>query len=122
MPRLLQRCCLQDGLRLDINRLLRDGTIPRAMQGEKAGFAFCPLSRFRAGDSLCEPAAPLRWEAILFRVPGDGPPLLCFVAPQWSDPICEPAGMARPSRVSIAISGTHGARALCKGKDPATAV
>src|SRR5260221_8299502 len=32
-----ERVCLEAGLKLDINRLLRDGTIPRAMQGEKAG-------------------------------------------------------------------------------------
>jgi hypothetical protein len=28
---------LENGLKLDINRLLREGTIPRAMDGEKAG-------------------------------------------------------------------------------------
>jgi hypothetical protein len=37
MPRPLQRVCLQDGPRLDISKLLRDGSMPRAMGGEKAG-------------------------------------------------------------------------------------
>ena len=37
MSRSRERVCLEDGQRLDINRLLRDGTMPRAMDGEKAG-------------------------------------------------------------------------------------
>jgi hypothetical protein len=37
MSRPLQRCCLQDGQRLDMNKLLRNGIIPRAMKDEKAG-------------------------------------------------------------------------------------
>jgi hypothetical protein len=37
MSRLRQRACLESGLKLDINRLLRNGTIPRTMDGEKAG-------------------------------------------------------------------------------------
>ena len=37
MPKHRQRVCLNDGQRLDINRLIRDGTIPPAMKNEKAG-------------------------------------------------------------------------------------
>lgn len=37
MPRYRERVCLEAGLKLDINRLLRDGTIPRTIKDEKAG-------------------------------------------------------------------------------------
>jgi hypothetical protein len=37
MSRSRQRVCLQDGQRLDINALLRSGTMPRPANGEKAG-------------------------------------------------------------------------------------
>jgi hypothetical protein len=37
MPRPRYRACLEDGQRLDINKLMRDGTVPRALDGAKAG-------------------------------------------------------------------------------------
>ena len=37
MPRARKRVCLEAGLKLDINRLLRDGTMPRAMGAAIAG-------------------------------------------------------------------------------------
>jgi hypothetical protein len=37
MPRPRQRVCLETGLKLDINRLRRAGTIPPALDGQKAG-------------------------------------------------------------------------------------
>jgi hypothetical protein len=37
MPRSLQRACLQDGLKLDLNRLARDGFIRRGARSGPVG-------------------------------------------------------------------------------------
>jgi hypothetical protein len=70
----------------------------------EGGFAYGALSGFRAGNSLCEPPPPFRRSSVVFRVPGDGPAGVCFVAAERGVTICEPASVGQPRGVQIAVS------------------
>jgi hypothetical protein len=52
-----ERVCLGAGLKLDINRLLRDGTMPRAMGGR--GSEKNAASSMRRTDGITPPDAPM---------------------------------------------------------------
>jgi hypothetical protein len=115
MSRPRQRVCLQDGLKLDLNRLGRKGfvrhganiggrgiTWTHSYWGEIAtGFITADMSvndegRFRIqlgqprpADYACFPSAPFQRPAMVLHVPGQKPPRVCALEAKWRDAILQ---------------------------------
>src|ERR1035437_6237518 len=82
MPRSRERVCLEAGLKLDINRLLRDGTMPPAMGGEKAGSLRVRYPDFEQEIQFVSRARHFGGRQFYFQCPATG--RLCSVL--WKPP------------------------------------
>jgi hypothetical protein len=146
MPRPRERVCLQEGLKLDLNWLIRRGTVrpgtrsgPYLIQwtnnytGEVVRLGeitsgFCSQEegwfRFEA-DAVDQriiltdrPSSPLRWGAVVLHLPRHEPASIGALDASWCRTILQPSNLGKAGgRLSIAIPWARRSRARGPRKD-----
>lgn len=130
MPRPQYRACLQDGLKLDLNQLARDGFVkfgsntgPRGirwthsywgdiasgaisadMSGECGGWLRIQIGGLDQRIILAPRQRYFRWSLMVFHLSGDEPARVGVVDAARGQEILQPASLGQTSCLSIAIS------------------
>ena len=149
MPRPLERCCLQDGLKLDLNGLIRrghllrnafttaariawtsncwgvvaEGVISASMEGDGAGWFSVRIGRgFDERIDLVNRQRHFGGKQWYFSCPNYGATCICPMAPPWGVQICQPGSVGQSRRLSVPIFGPRWPRAPCPGENQAKAL
>ena len=139
-------CFLQDGLKLDLNRLARKGFVRHGanigvrgitwthsyrgeiatgmisadMSGKHQGLVSYPAWQPRPVDYARVPSVSFRWSAMVFCLPCQESARLRPLEAKWCDAVLQPPDLGPASRLSIPIQRLHKPRPRWKRADQVT--